>query len=197
MIYGLGASGALSSAANYAGFRAWLAWTSAETFAAGAVSRIEGRAAGAVGALVGAARRWFGGDGGGGSGGGNRPAPTPSGPPPINLVHGTTVERAEAIVKEGPSRQVIERISGPYGTFATAPKGLPPGAGLGDPATVARQTANKVGGDPALVNMKVPQDLVDFSCPEMRPSVEWQGPAIDKLKANWDRVAKWIEKLKE
>lgn len=110
------------------------------------------------------------------------------------LHHGTTRQRAEAIVRDGPDPNFLEPLTqyDPAGGLSTVEPGRPnPNH---DPAEYARGKAQKNPGDggPVILEIEIPDDLADLADDwgdEIRFTPGW---GLEELIAAWPTLPKRI-----
>jgi len=112
----------------------------------------------------------------------------------VPLRHGTTLDRAQNILKSGPDPNFVEPGGGyPAGGFATAPtKGPYP---LGSPADYARAKAGLFPGEggPAIVEVNVPQSIVGKALRTLGEVSFAPGYGLEELRKVWSTLQKTVK----
>ncbi len=109
----------------------------------------------------------------------------------VTLQHGTTLSRAESIVKNSPNPGfvepggIVDRTPG----FSTAPQGANPSA-----ATYATAKARIFGneGGAAVVQIEIPKSIVGKATPALGEVRFEPGAGLEELQAAWNSLIKWI-----
>lgn len=124
------------------------------------------------------------------------PAPAPEPEPTVRLRHGTTVQRANSIRRNGPDPSFEEPGGGaPADGFSTARANSP--SGVGTPEQYARGKADLFPneGGPAVLEVDVPKSIVRKAI-RAEGEVRFDpGYGLEELKGSWGSLKKNVSKL--
>lgn len=109
------------------------------------------------------------------------------------LRHGTTRHRADAILKNGPDPRFVE----PGGTdsargFSTCPEHGPFPCGTADEYAARKASLFPNEGGPAILEIEVPEDIVDLGI-DAGGEIRFEtGNGLDELLIAWPIIAKKV-----
>ncbi len=117
--------------------------------------------------------------------------------PPSNMTrllhHGTTRKRADSILQDGPDPAFME----PGGTdpargFSTYPAGAPVSVGTAEQYAAGKATLFPNEGGPAIVEIEVPDDIVDLAI-DAGGEIRFEpGFGLEELLQAWPTVTKRV-----
>ena len=109
------------------------------------------------------------------------------------LWHGTTKQRAEAILREGPDPDFLE--PGGFenaGGFSTAPPRGPYPSGDPRIAAAGKAALFPNEGGPAILEMEVPEDIIELAIDQITEVRFQPGYGLQELRTAWATIAKRI-----
>ncbi|MFL5624171.1 MAG: toxin TcdB middle/N-terminal domain-containing protein, partial [Ktedonobacteraceae bacterium] len=123
-------------------------------------------------------------------------SPGSGGGGPVPLRHGTTLDRAQNILKSGPDPNFVQSGGGyPAGEFATAPtKGPYPFGSYADYARAKAGLFPREGG-PAIVEVHVPQSIVGKAFRTVGEVTFKPGHGLEELRKVWSALQKTVKRV--
>ena len=107
------------------------------------------------------------------------------------LRHGTTRQRAEAILKVGPDPSFLEPGGfDPAHGFSTSPVGGPTSVGTPEQYAAGKAKHFPNEGGPVIVEIEVPADIIDLAI-DAGGEIRFEpGFGLEELRQAWPRISK-------
>jgi hypothetical protein len=119
------------------------------------------------------------------------------------LLHGTTFDRANRLLKEPPDPDFVEPGGGPSaGSFSASLEAGPFPLGTPEMYALAKAKNFPAEGGPAILGVDVPDDIISLAVDEVylplsQGVVQFEaGAGLEELRAAWPGLAKWAVRVK-
>jgi hypothetical protein len=109
------------------------------------------------------------------------------------LHHGTTRQRAEAIIRDGPDPNYVEPAGPKAEGFSTAPAEGPFWVGSPTRYAIWKAALFPEEGGPVLVEVEVPVEIIDMTGGDLGGDIRFEpGFGLEELREVWPSLAKRI-----